>query len=126
LASAGGGLAEDLKLPKQERRSALLLFEELQRRGYQGAHDSVRRQVKEWLRRVLAIRGRDHLSQLLHDFEAYHNEYRGHAAPGGAVPQVIHRGEQWSKPETSAKAVPATIERRFLPDTQITAYRLAA
>jgi len=41
-------LAEDGKLPKPERRTALLLFEELQRRGYQGAYDSVRRQVKEW------------------------------------------------------------------------------
>ena len=35
-------LAEDLKRPTRERRSALMLFEELQRRGYQGAYDSVR------------------------------------------------------------------------------------
>ena len=41
-------LAEDLKLPTRERRSALMLFEELQRRGYQGGYDSVRRQVQEW------------------------------------------------------------------------------
>jgi len=40
--------AEDRKLPKPQRRSALLLFEELQRRGYEGAYDSVRRQVKQW------------------------------------------------------------------------------
>lgn len=41
-------LAEDQQRPGRERRSALLLFEELQRRGYAGAYDSVRRQVKVW------------------------------------------------------------------------------
>ena len=41
-------LSEDAKQPKRERRTALVLFEELQRCGYQGAYDSVRRQVKEW------------------------------------------------------------------------------
>jgi transposase len=41
-------LAEDLERPTRERRSALMLFGELQRRGYQGAYDSVRRQVKAW------------------------------------------------------------------------------
>jgi len=35
-------------------------------------------------------------------------------------------GEQWTKPEKSAKAVPANLERHFFPDTQIIAYRLAA
>ena len=41
-------LCEDWLLAKKERRTALMLFEELQRRGYQGAYDSVRRHVKEW------------------------------------------------------------------------------
>ena len=80
----------------------------------------------EWLRRVPVIRGLDHLEQLLHDFETYYNEYRGHATLGGAVPSAIHRGDQWRRPEKSAKAVPANVERRIFPDTQITAYRLAA
>jgi transposase len=43
-------LRDDGKLPVRERRSALLLFEELQRRGYQGAYDSVRRHVQGWKR----------------------------------------------------------------------------
>jgi transposase InsO family protein len=80
----------------------------------------------EWLHRVPVIRGLDHLNQLLRDFAIYYNEYRGHATLGGAVPAVIHRGEQWAKPAKSAKTVPATIERRVFADTQITAYRLAA
>ena len=80
----------------------------------------------EWLKRVPVIRGLDHLSQLLHDFEVYYNEYRNHATLGGALPAAIYRGEHWSKPEKPAKTLPATIERRLFPDTQITAYRLAA
>jgi transposase InsO family protein len=80
----------------------------------------------EWLKRVPVIRGLDHLSQLLQDFEIYYNDHRGYTKLGGAVPSVIHRGEQWSKPEKSAKTLPPHIERRVFADTQITAYRLAA
>ena len=80
----------------------------------------------EWLKRVPVIRGLDHRGQLLRDFATYYNEYRGHATLGGAVPAVIHRGGQWTKPEKSAKTLPTNLERRLLPDTQITAYRLAA
>jgi transposase len=43
-------LADDAKLPPSHRRSALLLFEELQGRGYLGAYDSVRRHVQAWKR----------------------------------------------------------------------------
>jgi hypothetical protein len=48
------------------------------------------------------------------------------APPGGAVPSVIHRGGQWTKPEKWAKTLPTNLERRVFPGTQITAYRLAA
>ena len=41
-------LAEEAQRPRQERRTALMLFEELQRRGYEGAYDSVRRHAKAW------------------------------------------------------------------------------
>jgi len=41
-------LEEEAKRPTPERRNALRLFEELQRRGYEGGYDSVRRQVKAW------------------------------------------------------------------------------
>ncbi len=80
----------------------------------------------EWLRRVPVFRGLDHLEQLLRSFAVYYSEHRGHARLGGAVPAVIHRGEQWTRPEKSAKTLPADIERRVFADTQITAYRLAA
>jgi hypothetical protein len=80
----------------------------------------------EWLKRVPVIRGLNHLSRLLRDFEIYYNEYRGHTTLGGAVPSTIHRGEQWSKPGKSEKGIPENVKRHVFPDTQITAYRLAA
>ncbi len=44
----------------------------------------------------------------------------------GAVPELIHAGQHWSVPPKTAKTVPANIERRFFPETRITAFRLAA
>jgi len=114
-------------------RDSLIPWDVQQRFGAVGKHGSIA--VTErviltlkygWLKRVPVIRGLDHLGQLLRDFAIYYNEYRGHATLGGAVPSVIHRGEHWTKPEKSAKTLPPNIERRVFPDTQVTAYRLAA
>jgi transposase len=41
-------LEAEAKLPRRERRSTQRLFEELRGRGYDGAHDSVRRFVRAW------------------------------------------------------------------------------
>ena len=41
-------LATDDTKPKRERRTALVLFEELQRQGFEGGYDSVRRYVRKW------------------------------------------------------------------------------
>jgi len=81
---------------------------------------------QEWLRRVPVIRGLDHLSQLLDDFAEYYNHWRGHSTIGGAVPSLIHRGKVWQRPDLSAKTLPGAIDRRFFPDTRVTAFRLAA
>jgi len=114
-------------------RDLLILWDVKHRFGAVGKHGSIAVTERviltlkyEWLTRVPVIRGLDHLSQLLQDFGIYYNEYRGHTTLGGALPSVIHRGEQWNKPEKSAKTLPPNIERRCFPDTQITAYRLAA
>jgi transposase InsO family protein len=111
----------------------LIPWDVKQRFGAVGKHGSIAVTERviltlkyEWLKRVPVIRGLDHLDQLLRDFAIYYNDYRGHATLGGAVPSMIHRGEQWTKPEKSAKALPPHIDRRFFPDTQVTAYRLAA
>jgi transposase InsO family protein/transposase-like protein len=104
-----------------------------QRFGAVGKHGSIavteraiRTLKDEWLRRVPVVRGVDHLGQLLRDFETYYNEYRGHSRLDGAVPALIHRGEEWTRPVKSAKTVPAAIERRVFADARVTVYRLAA
>ena len=111
----------------------LIRWDVKQRFGAVGKHGSIAVTERviltlkyEWLNRVPVIRGLDHLDQLLRDFTVYYNEYRGHATLGGALPSVIHRGEQWTRPEKSAKTLPVDIERRVFADTKITAYRLAA
>ena len=80
----------------------------------------------EWLRRVPIIRGLDHLAQVLADFACYYNSWRPHTTLNGAVPEVIHAGQQWSPPPRTAKTLPAYIERRFFPETRVTGFRLAA
>ena len=104
-----------------------------QRFGAVGKHGSIavtERAIltlkQEWLRRVPVIQGLDHLSQLLDDFSEYYNHWRGHSTLGGAVPSLIHRGDRWQRPDRSAKTLPGAIERRFFPDTRVTAFRLAA
>lgn len=41
-------LEEDIKLPRQRRRTARRLFDGLREKGYVGAYDSVQRFVKRW------------------------------------------------------------------------------
>ncbi len=41
-------LEEDQGKPPKHRRSAILLFEQLQREGFTGSYDSIRRFVKKW------------------------------------------------------------------------------
>jgi len=80
----------------------------------------------EWLGRVPVIKGLDHLQTLLADFACYYNSWRPHSTLKGAVPELIHAGQQWSVPPKTAKTIPANIERRFFPETRITGFRLAA
>jgi len=114
-------------------RDLLIPWDVKQRFGAVGKHGSIAVTERviltlkyEWLKRVPVIRGLDHLEQLLRDFAIYYNEYRGHTTLGGALPSVIHRGGQWTKPAKSAKALPTNLERHVFADTGITAYRLAA
>ena len=44
-------LAEDWKLAKRQRRTAIVLFEQMQADGYTGSYDSVRRHVRDWRRK---------------------------------------------------------------------------
>ena len=114
-------------------RDLLWRWDVKQRFGAVGRHGSIAvterviRTLKyEWLRRVPVIKGLDHLAQLLVDFACYYNAWRPHSTLKGAVPDLIHAGQEWSAPARTAKAVPAHIERRFFPETRITGFRLAA
>jgi len=62
---------------------------------------------------------------LLADFICYYNSWRPHMTLHGAVPDLVHAGQHWQKPARTAKAVPAHIERRFFPETRVTAFHLA-
>jgi transposase InsO family protein len=104
-----------------------------QRFGAVGKHGSIAvterviRTLKyEWLKRVPVTRGLDHLGALLADFACYYNCWRPHTTLNGAVPELIHTGQQWSPPPRTAKTLPAHIERRLFPETRITGFRLAA
>lgn len=41
-------LATDTAKPEREQRTAIVLFEQLQRQGFEGGYDSVRRYVRKW------------------------------------------------------------------------------
>lgn len=86
----------------------------------------VRALKHEWLRRVPLIRGLDHVGQLLVDFACYCSVWRAHMALDGAVPDLSHAGQHRQQPPRTAKAIPARIERCFVRETRITAFRLAA
>ena len=114
-------------------RELLIPWDVKQRFGAVGKHGSIAvterviRTLKyEWLTRVPVIKGLDHLAQLLADFVCYYNAWRPHSTLNGAIPDLIHAGQQWSVPPKTAKTVPAHIERRFFPETRVTGFRLAA
>lgn len=48
-------LAEDANLPRRQQRSARLLFEQLQREGFEGSYDSVRRYLTKWRKRTQGL-----------------------------------------------------------------------
>lgn len=51
-ASLVSHLVSDAKKPRREQRTAQAIFEELQREGYEGGYDSVRRYLKRWKERA--------------------------------------------------------------------------
>jgi transposase len=45
-------LQADAKLPRREQRTGMAIFEQLEREGYEGGYDSVRRYIKKWKERT--------------------------------------------------------------------------
>lgn len=64
-------LAADADRPRREQRTAVVLFEELQRAGFEGGYDSVRRYVQKWRRRSQARQVTAFIPQCFDPGEAY-------------------------------------------------------
>jgi transposase len=64
-------LSQDQKLPKRYRRSAQLLYEELQGEGYEGGYDSVRRFVKRWKGEHRGVKGEVFIPLVFEPGEAF-------------------------------------------------------
>ena len=64
-------LQEDRSKPRREQRSAVRLFEELQREGFEGGYDSVRRYVQKWRRETASQPGVAYIPQSFDPGEAY-------------------------------------------------------
>ena len=81
---------------------------------------------REWLARVVVIRGLEHLGELLADFEVYYNQHRCHQRLNGATPSMMYQGRDWQKPDRSAERVVGPIRLRHFREQRITIYELAA
>ena len=83
-------LEHDAGQPKKYRRTAKVLYEQLQGRGYEGGYDAVRRFVRRWL------------------------EEAGHKAPAAFVPLGFAPGEayqfDWSHEQLEIGGLPMTVK----------------
>jgi transposase len=64
-------LAEDTDKPVRERRTGVLLFEELQGEGFEGGYDCVRRYIQKWRRRTAAGQVTAYIPLCFYPGEAY-------------------------------------------------------
>jgi len=78
----------------------------------------------EWLKRILLIKGFDHLALLCTEFESWYNTWRPHMTLEGLRPDDLYYSRQPEKPKRDAKTVPANIERHVFAETRLTTYRL--
>lgn len=64
-------LGADAAKPRREQRTAMVLFEELQREGFTGGYDSIRRYVQKWRRRTGGSRAEAYIPQVFAPGEAF-------------------------------------------------------
>jgi len=102
-----------------------------QRPGAIGKHGSiavterVNKTLKyEWLKRVVLIKGVDHLVALCGEFEDWYNAWRPHMTLDGLRPDDVYNNKMPEKPDRDSKIVPIHIERYFFKETRVTGYRL--
>ncbi|MFC1652745.1 DDE-type integrase/transposase/recombinase [Planctomycetota bacterium] len=102
-----------------------------QRLGAVGKHGSIcvtERVIKtlkyEWLKRVVFIRGFDHLVALCEEFAGWYNAWRPHMTLDGLRPDDVYHDRKPEKPDRDSKTVPRHIERHLFKETRVTGYRL--
>ncbi len=78
----------------------------------------------EWLKRVVLIRGYNHLTELCDEFQVWYNQWRPHMTLDGLRPDDVFYGNKPEMPGSDAKKVPPNIEQRFFSQTRTMGYRL--
>ena len=78
----------------------------------------------EWLKRVVFIKGIDHLTQRCNEFEIWYNRWRPHMTLDGLRPDDVYYGKKPEKLGRKAKTVPWNIELYSFRQTRTIGYRL--
>jgi len=82
-------LAADLTRPLREHRTAVVLFEELQRQGFEGGYDSVRRYVQKWRIRDGGKKVTAYIPQSFAPGEAFQFDWSYELVELGGVPAEV-------------------------------------
>jgi transposase len=82
-------LEKEAKLPRRERRSTQRLFEELRARGYQGAHDSVHRFVRNWRAERARVPARAYVPMSFGPGEAYQFDWSHETITLSGLPLTV-------------------------------------
>ena len=82
-------LRADADQPRRDQRSAMVLFEELQREGFVGGYDSVRRYVQKWRRRTSDQPPTVYIPQAFDPGEAYQFDWSHEWVELGGVPVKV-------------------------------------
>ena len=82
-------LLEDVKLPKRQRRNAVVLFEQLQTEGYTGSYDSVRRHVRDWKRRQSQLPAEVYIPLVFEPGEAFQFDWSHEQVEMAGMPVTV-------------------------------------
>jgi transposase len=82
-------LSEDWKLAKRQRRTAMVLFEQLQAEGYTSGYDSVRRHATDWRRRQEQIPGDVYIPLAFEPGEAFQFDWSHELVEMAGMPVTV-------------------------------------
>ena len=82
-------LATDAEKPRREQRTAVVLFEELQRAGFDGGYDSVRRYVQRWRFNAVSRQATAFIPLFFDPGEAYQFDWSHELVELGGVPVKV-------------------------------------